>query len=148
MRIPAKAIDVACDQRDEAHGDCSANAVAARSDEHAELWGEHEAQLVGAKGLAERDGKRPRNVSGGPLQRKVDKDVEDVGNGIDKPEENQGKQRGAEEACAAKEKNDAGTVGKDDQRVRRNIDGPLRREDKDEDGLIADVDDGGGDERG
>ena len=41
--VQAKPIDVAGDERDEAHGDGTADSVAAGSDEHAEVGREHEA---------------------------------------------------------------------------------------------------------
>ena len=46
--VPAEAIDVASDESDKAHGDGSADTVAAGRDEHAEVRREHEAHLVRA----------------------------------------------------------------------------------------------------
>ena len=44
------------------------------------------------------------------------KHVEDMRNGIDEPEKNQGKQRCPEEPRTAEEQNDSGAIGEDDQR--------------------------------
>src|ERR1700722_6267670 len=79
VRVKAKAIDVAGDERDEAHGDGAADSVAAGSDEHAEVWREHEAELVVAERLAERDGECARYVSGDALEWEIDIDVKDMG---------------------------------------------------------------------
>ena len=61
--VPAEAVEVAGDEGDEAHGDGSADAVAAGSDEHAEVWREHEAHLVGAE-TAGRERWRRRGLRG------------------------------------------------------------------------------------
>ena len=107
MGVPAEAIDVAGDECDEAHGDGSTDAVAAGSDEHAEVGREHEAHLVGAEGLSERDGEGAGYMGGDALQREIDEDVEDVGDGVDEPDEDDGEESGAKEAGAAEEQDDA-----------------------------------------
>ena len=90
--VPTEAVEVPGDQSDETHGDGSANAVAAGGDEHAEFRGKHEAHLVGREGLAEEMGEAAGDVGGGVLQGEVDEDVEDVGDGVDEPEQSEGKE--------------------------------------------------------
>ena len=124
--VPAETVDVAGDERDEAHGDGSADAVATGRDEHAEVGGEHEAHLVGAEWLSEGDGEGAGYVGGDALEGQVDEDVEDVGDGIDEPHQHDGEERGAEETGASEEQDDAGSVGEGYEGVRRYVDGPLR----------------------
>ena len=147
MRIPPEPIDIPRDQRDKAHRNGAANAVAARGDKHSELRREHEPQLVRTERLTERDRKCPRHVSGCALQREIDKHVEDVRNGVDEPEENERKQRRPEEPGTTKEQHNSCAVGEDDQRVRRDINRPLRGEDEDQNRLIAHTYDDGGDDQ-
>ena len=45
--VPAKTVEITDYESDEAHRDCSTDAVAAGGDEHAEVGREHEAHLVG-----------------------------------------------------------------------------------------------------
>ena len=95
--------------------------------------------------LAECDGEGARYVSRDALQGEIDVDVEDVGDGVDEPDKDDGEESCAKETGSAEEQNDAGDVSKGHERVRWKVDGPLRGDDEDEDGLIADVDGSDGD---
>jgi hypothetical protein len=143
--VQAETVDVASDERDKAHGDGAADSVAAGSDEHAEVWREHEAELIVTEGLTEGDGEDARYVGGDALQGEVNVDVEDVGDGVDEPDEDDGEESCAVEAGSAEEQHNAGDVSKRHERMRWEVDGTLRRHDEDEDGLIANMNGGDGD---
>jgi hypothetical protein len=140
MRGETKAVNVTRDKCDEAHRDGAADSIAAWSDEHAEVRREHEAKLVVAERLAERDGEGTRYMCGDSLKGEIDVDVEDVRDGVDEPDEDYGKESGAIESGSSEEQDYTGDVGKSYERVRWEVDGPLRRDDEDENCLIADVD--------
>ena len=65
------------------------------------------------------------------------------GTGVGEQDEQDGEARGAEQRRAAEEEHDAGEIREGDERVRREVDGPARREDEDEHGLLAEADGGG-----
>ena len=79
-------------------------------------------------------------MGGDALEWQVDEDVEDVGDGIDEPEQNYRKERGTKETGATEEQDHSGTVGEDYQRVGWQVDRPLGGENKDENRLFADMD--------
>ena len=149
MHRGPKLVDIAGDQRDEAHRDGAANSVAAGCDEHAEVRGEHQAELIVGKLLAERMGEPTGDGGRGVLQRKVDPDVEDVGDGVDEPHQADGKQRSAKQPRTPEQQHNPGGIAERNQRVRWDEDRPGRREDEFEDGVIAQMHqrDGEGEDR-
>ena len=136
--VPAKAIDVAGDERDEAHGDGAADAVAAGRDEHAEVRGEHEAEVVWSEMLPEAHREGAGDMGGDCLQREVDQAAERIGDGIDEPEEKDGEERGAQEAGPSEQQDCAGCIADRHERGGREDGRPAGRDDEDEDGALLD----------
>src|SRR5579871_716840 len=71
------------------------------------------------------------------LQWEIDENIEEVRDGIDEPEKNDGEQRRAEEAWTSKEENHTCTVGEGYKRVGGEVDRPFWGDDKDKNCLIA-----------
>jgi hypothetical protein len=78
------------------------------------------------------------------LQREIDVDVEEVGDGIDEEQQDEREERRSKQAFAAKQQHHADAIGEDDKRGRRDVKVPLRRDDQDHNGLLAHFDEDGG----
>jgi hypothetical protein len=71
------------------------------------------------------------------LKGEIDENIEEVRDGIDEPEKNDGEQRRPKKARTSKEENHSGTVSEGYERVWGEVDGPFWGNDKDKDCLVA-----------
>ena len=105
--------EIAEDEGEIAESDGSADAVAARHDEHAEGGGEHHLELDAGGLETDEVGEGAGGVGGKMLKGEVEESVEEVGDGVDEEQKAERGEGATEKLRAAEEEGGAGSVGEE-----------------------------------